>query len=148
MTSTARTALLDQLHAAVRDADAVLHRAAARHRYAETIAPASPWLCQLVNGVLGPTVRTARLCSHLRGDSSPEVVFLAAHRRRVECASCALRTSLATVGTEEDRRCDRCRGLVPAGQVEVITWAVGPMLVSAGHCRGCREAVRGIGVAS
>jgi hypothetical protein len=136
----ARTALLDQVRAATRQAHSALHRAAVAHGYAETVAPASPWCRQLLDGVLG---RTARFCKHLRGGASPQVLFVAAHRRRVECAGCAYRATRATLGTEEDRRCDRCRTLIAVGEVEAVTWAVGPMLVSAGHCRGCRDAVRG-----
>ena len=143
----ATTALLDQLQAASREAHDALHRAAVAHGYAETVTTASPWCRQLLDGVLGPNIRTARLCKHLRGSASPQVVVLTAHRRRVECASCAHRANRAIVGTEEDRRCDRCRVLIAVGEVEVVTWVVGPMLISAGHCRSCRDAVRGSGVA-
>jgi hypothetical protein len=74
--------------------------------------------------------------------------WAAVRQRRVECPACAQRAYRATIGTPEDRTCDRCRILIPAGIIEVATWAVGPLLVSVGHCRGCRDAVRGPGVAA
>ncbi len=148
MTTAAATAMRDQVHAARRDAHRTLHQAAIRHGGTANLVAASPWCRELLASVLGPNIRTARLCRHLRGKRSPEIVFLAAHRRRVECAPCAHRAYRATIGTPEDRTCDRCRILVAAGQVEVVTWAVGPLVVSAGHCHGCRDAVRGPGVAT
>ena len=141
--TAAAGARLDQVHAASRDAHSALHRAAVAHGYTESVVEASPWCRALVDRVMGPNVRTARLCPHLRGAASPTVVFLAANRRRVECPACARRAYRATIGTPEDRTCDRCRILIPAREVEVVTWVMGPMLVSAGHCRGCRDAVRG-----
>jgi hypothetical protein len=140
--------LLHRVRAESSDAHHALDRLAVAHGYEKVLVPPSPWVRELLDGVLGPNVRTARLCSHLRAGSSPAIVFLTAHRRRVECTRCSQRAARATAGTPEDHTCDRCRALISADLIEVVTWAVGPIVVTAGHCVGCREAVRGPGVVS
>lgn len=133
-----QVAFKDQAAAAAADAMRTLHRVAEVTGKQCTFARPSPW----ISGLLEQAIAGRRTCKHLRR-ATPGVVFLAAHRRRIECETCAGRAARAVIGTREDRTCDLCRREIEPGQVFTVMCAIGAVLVTAGHCAACATAVRG-----
>ncbi|WP_142026823.1 hypothetical protein [Blastococcus colisei] len=94
----------------------------------------SPWVLRLVR-------RARRMrCAHWPREGS-EVVYVAAHRGRMECRACSIRTARALAGSLDEGRCDLCRRSV--AELERFGFNVGTLLVTGRCCAGCRPTVYG-----
>ncbi|WP_068928127.1 hypothetical protein [Planobispora rosea] len=132
MTTTAQTALADQLAAAVAHASRE-HRQIARHIGAPLRkAPHHPWLsAQLSIIVNALTEGTARLCPHIT--AAPTVLHSAAWAPGdLVCSACIRALSPSDA---EDSTCDRCRR--PARPIYPGMAHAGVLLLSYGLCRRC-----------
>lgn len=128
MNTAADTALLDQVHAAQAEADRLMTTVAEELNLTGTWAQPGPWLVELVHSTVGTGPATTRACPHVLARLGPDLTFLLAHRRRLSCARCTARWSLAARGTTEDRTCDVCRTVLGPGQVYAVQVRVGAVL--------------------
>ena len=136
--TAARTALHDQLGAAVRDAQHVVDTTAAilpgATRADTTPGPYATVLLE----AMGRRVATQKqgTCRHLR--RGPGVAWLLAWAtERVRCAECAAVVIRRSVGTPEDQTCDVCRR--PARLLHTVLGAAGPVVLVFGACGPCFE---------
>jgi hypothetical protein len=150
----AQLALVDQAHAATRHAYGTFFTTAAIHGYPlEHRLPAGSDRAILQRLEAGLASGTTTLCPHLFATSPVPTFWVAWRPGRVRCAPCARAILLATKGTPEDQRCDRCRkvrsSLISVNvQLPALVWptelrALGPIMVTFGLCGPCRESPAG-----
>lgn len=137
MSSPAFTALTDQIQAAAREADALVHAMAALGGDSVSVVPPTPWLMEQ-HAALTAAVNdgTVKICTHLTG--SPTVAHAAVWKRWViTCGPCS--SHHLRPGPLEDSTCDRCRryGLPLHG----CTVTLGPLVLAYGLCPGCMTEV-------
>lgn len=134
--------LADQLQAAVRDAAALLERAAAllplvdpeRNWRLLRGEPTAERLAYLLAGVLGSL---GAVCPHLRsGAVQPAVVWLA--QRRVDCHGCT--RTVRRPPPDEGDRCDLC-GRRGVERFTPFLASRGPLTVLGDLCDGCAAAL-------
>ncbi len=132
MPAPCATALLDQIHAATRDARTLLGALAQqrRERVEETLPPL--WLlAQRQAFVTALMTGQGRFCPHL--GASPQPAFTAAWAPgALTCAACFPSLKPDPV---EDRTCDHCRTEHPT--LHNCLAAFGPILMAYGLCPAC-----------
>ena len=127
------TDVLDQLAAAVRDAEGLVFDLAGRAGNVPIVGSGVGAFAGQLFGNLLDAALTGQLayCPHL---GNPLVTFAAAWRPgELWCAECAL-TKMALSGPE-DLTCDRCRKVVPT--IRGCNVQGGPVVMSFGLCQPC-----------
>jgi hypothetical protein len=136
MPTPALTALLDQVHAAARQARTVLDKAAPYTGGSTQTPPRTPWLTAQLDTITDAILTgTATLCPHV--DASPRLLLAAAWTPGVlACPSCYRHMLTPTPGTETT--CDRCG--TTDQPLHNIFLAAGPLILAYGLCPTCLSA--------
>lgn len=129
------TAHTDQLAAATRDARQTLADYAAARESRLLIQP-GPVINRLAEEFVESLRQPVRVCPHV-STRSPMPLYARAHEPAIlRCADCLATAARATVGTEEDYRCDGCGTLAPGAMHEAAT-LIGPVTLTLGLCHSC-----------
>jgi hypothetical protein len=134
------TAFADQVHAATRDARAVVEQVMADPRVSErfhrTDTEPGPFARELLEGIRRVDNRgRLRYCRHLsKRGPSPCWVF-GWRPGRLYCHVCATVELAVTRASVEDNVCDVCRKTFPG--LWAVVGAAGPFLLSFGACGSC-----------